>query len=310
MIYALLYGFFRLFFNYRVSKYFRKYAFSGVFLYIMYEGNVEQFAFFFFSECKNLFSANLSHKMANVLMIYFFFLLIVFSIGGLLWFYYHYRKLCKYFLEESKENNMEAVIIESLERSVFPLVFGCVHALFLDNLPLQTGILFAVEALYFTAKCFSLRSKTPDSKFKIVFLTVTSLCRIAFIISFYLYESTHQPQVIDTVHYQLVWVYLLSWLAEFIHDCLVACWEVCTAVGRNVCRREDESGKSGKSEKGDDKDQGQSFLKVRDGKVISRTHGASKFKKTNNTECNITMTKKVRIATEEDLLFKSPRPPL
>lgn len=93
---------FRTLFNYRISKYLRKYAFSGIFLFIIYEGNVEQFAFYFFSECKTLFSINFSHKIANVIMIYFFFLMLVFSIGGLLWFFYHYRKLVKYFMEDSK----------------------------------------------------------------------------------------------------------------------------------------------------------------------------------------------------------------
>ena len=44
-------------------------------------------------------------------MIYFFFILIVFSVAGLLFCAYHYRKLVKYFMEDSKETNMEAVIL-------------------------------------------------------------------------------------------------------------------------------------------------------------------------------------------------------
>ena len=102
---------FKALFNYRISKYIRKYAFYGILLFIIYEGNIEQFAFYFFSECKNLFSFNFSHKIANVLMIYFFFFLIIFSVGGLLFFTFHYRKLVKYFLEDSKENNMGAVVL-------------------------------------------------------------------------------------------------------------------------------------------------------------------------------------------------------
>ena len=82
-------------------------------------------------ECKNLFSANFSHKILNVLMIYFFFFLVVFSIGGLIFFFYHYRKLVKYFLEDSEKFTLGAVFLESLERSIFPLILGAVHALFL-----------------------------------------------------------------------------------------------------------------------------------------------------------------------------------
>ena len=89
---------FRLLFNYRLSKYIRKYSFSGMLLLIIYEGNVEQFSFYFFNECKTLFSLNFSHKLANVALIFFFFFLIVFCVGGLLWFTFNYRKLVKYFL--------------------------------------------------------------------------------------------------------------------------------------------------------------------------------------------------------------------
>jgi hypothetical protein len=78
------------------------------------------------------------------LVVYFFFLMLVFSTGGLLWFFYHYSKLIKYFLEDSKKSNIEAVVIESLERGVYPLVFGCIHALFIENLSLQTLILFCL----------------------------------------------------------------------------------------------------------------------------------------------------------------------
>ena len=108
LLFSLL---FRLLFNFRVSKYFRKYAFYGLFLLILYEGNVEQFAFFFFSECRNLFSANLSHKLANIFLIYFFFLTIAFSVGGLFFYFYNYRKLVKYFLEDSERYNIQAVVI-------------------------------------------------------------------------------------------------------------------------------------------------------------------------------------------------------
>ena len=186
--YFLMACIFKVLFNYRISKYIRKYSFYGIFLFIVYEGNVEQFAFYFFTECRNLFSANFSHKIANVVMIYFFFMMIIFSVGGLLFFTFHYRKLVKYFLEDSKESNMEAVVIESLERSVFPLVFGCVHALLIDSLFTQTLVLAGIELCYFLAKAYTLRSVTPKYKFKTVLLLVTSLLRMIFIFTFYLFE--------------------------------------------------------------------------------------------------------------------------
>ena len=106
LTYTILLLIFRALFNYRISKYVRKYAFYGILLLIIYEGNVEQFTFFFFNECRNLFSLNIQHKLANVFMIYFFFLMLVFSVGGLLFFTFNYRKLVKYFLDDSETVNI------------------------------------------------------------------------------------------------------------------------------------------------------------------------------------------------------------
>jgi hypothetical protein len=47
--YILLSLIFRALFNYRVSKYLRKYSFYGTMLFVIYEGNIEQFSFYFFS---------------------------------------------------------------------------------------------------------------------------------------------------------------------------------------------------------------------------------------------------------------------
>ena len=63
---------------------------------------------------------NFSHKIANVLMIYFFFMLVLFSVEGLLFCLFHLSKLVKYFIEDSKTVSIKAIVIESLERSVYP----------------------------------------------------------------------------------------------------------------------------------------------------------------------------------------------
>ena len=49
LTYFLFQLIFKTLFNYRISKYFRKYAFYGILMFIIYEGNIEQFSFYFFS---------------------------------------------------------------------------------------------------------------------------------------------------------------------------------------------------------------------------------------------------------------------
>ena len=224
--YVLFLWLFKALFNYRISKYIRKYAFYGILLFIIYEGNIEQFAFYFFRECQNLFSFNFSHKISNVLMIYFFFLLIVFSVGGLLFFTFHYKKLIKYFLEDSKESNMGAVLFQSLERAIFPLAFGCVHALLLQHLFIQTIVLFVIESCYLASKMWVMRTVIPLYKFKVVMCALSSLVRLCFIVTFYLYEMQNYPGLINLVHKDLVILYIIFWLVEFLHDCIVFLWDI------------------------------------------------------------------------------------
>ena len=111
LIYVIFSLAFRLLFNYRISKYIRKYSFYGVLFLIIYEGNVEQFTYYFFSECRLLFSATFTHKMGRVFMLLFFFFLLVFSVSGLTWFWFHYRKLVKYFMEDCKIVSLEAIFL-------------------------------------------------------------------------------------------------------------------------------------------------------------------------------------------------------
>jgi hypothetical protein len=109
-------------------------------------------------------------------------------------------------------------LIESVERSVFPLLFGCLHALLIDNLGLQSIALSLLEICYFYARLFALRSKATKNRFKVVMLAFSSLLRIVLILTLYLYESEGNPTIMNLVHYDLVWTYLICWGAESIYD--------------------------------------------------------------------------------------------
>ena len=117
----------------------------------------------------------------------FFFPLVLFCVGGLTWFLAHYKELAKYFMEDRKDTSLKAILLESLEKSVFPLILGAVHALFLDSLFVQTIVLFTVEACYFAVKLLVLRSGVNEYRFKVAMLSVTSLLRLVLIVTLYLY---------------------------------------------------------------------------------------------------------------------------
>ena len=120
-------------------------------------------------------------------MLLFFFPLLVSSVCGLTFFLVHYKKLVKYFMEDCRKVSLLAILLESLEKGIFPLIFGSIHALLLENLLAQTITLGAVEAAYFCVKLVTLGSGTAKYHFKVVMLSLTSLLRLVLIATFYLY---------------------------------------------------------------------------------------------------------------------------
>ena len=121
-------------------------------------------------------------------------------------------------MADSNESNMGAAIIESLERSVYPFIFGSVHALFLDSLGLQTIILACVETLYVSVRLYALRTTIPQIKLKVTTMMVSSFIRLGFIFSFYLYERYEYPSIINSIHFDMVWIYIACWVLEFLCD--------------------------------------------------------------------------------------------
>ena len=77
---------------------------------------------------------------------------------------------------------------------------------------------------------FTLRSVTPRYKFKVVMCAVSSLLRLGFIVTFYMYEHYNSPEIMNMVHYDMVLLYLICWIVEFLHDCVVFVVEIKEAV--------------------------------------------------------------------------------
>lgn len=212
LLYGLLSLVFRALFNHRVSRYFRKYSFYGILLLIVYEGSVEQFTFYFLEECKLFFSGTFSHKLANLFIVYFFFLTLFFSVGGLIWFKFHYKSLVKYFTEEYKSITLYLLTLETLEKSVFPFLFGAAHSLLLHNLPVQTIVLGCIEVCYLIGKVAWLKALGVLFKWKVGLLGTTSMLRMILIVTLYLYQANDAPAIINRVHHIVVWLYLICWI--------------------------------------------------------------------------------------------------
>jgi hypothetical protein len=65
------------------------------------------------------------------------------------------------------------------------------------------------------------------------------MLRLWFIVTFYLYEHYNNPSIMDMVHYDMVLLYLICWLVEFLHDCVVFVAEIKEAVS-GFCKVEEK----------------------------------------------------------------------
>jgi uncharacterized membrane protein len=147
--------------------------------------------------------------MSNIVMVVFFFVLVVFVIGGMLWFRFHYRKLTKYFVEDFDVSAF-SVVLESFERSIFPLLFGSIHILLIEDLFLQTTFLGILEVSYLSVRLICIRSSEAHRRLKIWFSVTASLLRLSFIFTFYFYESRDQPVLINYIHMNTIVIYLIN----------------------------------------------------------------------------------------------------
>ena len=90
-----------------------------------------------------------------------------------------------------------------------------------------------------------LSSSTPSYKFKVVMFTLTSLIRLAFIFTFYKYEAEGHPSIINLVHHDLVGLFLIFWLFEFLHDVVVVLFDMIGMTNWGVKKKKKGSSKKG-----------------------------------------------------------------
>lgn len=180
-------------------------------------------------------------------MLMFFFLLIVFVIGGMLWFRFHYRKLTKYFVEDF-EVSVFSIVLESFERSIFPLLFGSIHILLMDNLKLQTILLLILEISYLSVRIICIRSLQVQRRFKIWFSVSGSFLRLSFIATFYAYETENHPVMINYIHLNTIVIYLINGFMEFLEEIFNSAKELKESLRKWCNKKKDEKKNKQKEE--------------------------------------------------------------
>jgi hypothetical protein len=123
---------FYLLFRYRISIFFRPFAFFLFLIPMILDGNLQSFFFLMFSQRFLLFSVNIIDKYLNIINCFIYFIIFWFSFATSFLAYSLYKKLTKYILDNWRVcmGGLYAYCICNVGRM---LVFGYLHNLLRFN---------------------------------------------------------------------------------------------------------------------------------------------------------------------------------
>ena len=143
IVYGILFGTFHLIKSRPVSRLIRKYSFSGIFFFMLLDGNFESLTYFTMKQLRIFFSADSVHKITNILLLYFYFAVCFICVGSLLWMRCIYKSRIVYLLENRRESNL-GLTCYIIDNGLIAVIFGTLHQLLLTypNAQLAALILF------------------------------------------------------------------------------------------------------------------------------------------------------------------------
>lgn len=172
---------FRFLFHYPVSKIFRKFDIWGCLFIILFDGNIQQFAFYSTSEWKNIFFFSFGDKWTKVCIVCFGFILVAVSVGGFLIAFGMYGKLNRHLVDNNR-NSLRGVYFLLLQNGLRNFLFGMLHSA-LRPLPYMAIIvvLLSAELLFTLLFVLSFTFRIYKNASFMWFTIIISLIRILLI---------------------------------------------------------------------------------------------------------------------------------
>ena len=175
---------FRLFFHFRISLFFRPFAFWPIYAIMFLEGNVQFLTFLFSYEVRNLFAFDFLEKasLGFTLLLYFF--IFFFGAGAFFVFKEYYGPLTKYFLDNI-HLDLKGVCYFSICIEYKNILLGFLHGFFDDRYMLKLCLLLITELTLFSYSASLLRKKMCFYyKTKVWINQNATLARMGLIITF------------------------------------------------------------------------------------------------------------------------------
>jgi hypothetical protein len=183
--FLLLRVIFTLLFKYPISRFLRKFDLWGYFLIIIFDGNVQQFAFYLTAELRNVFYFSFGDQCLKAAILLFGFLLVTISVGGFIIAYGIYGKLNKYLVDNNR-NNLKGNAAIVLQYGLRNILLGILHSI-LRPLPYKTllSILISTELLFLVIFIISIAFMAYRSLKLIWIYLLLAFIRILLIFTFF-----------------------------------------------------------------------------------------------------------------------------
>lgn len=203
---------FRLTYQYPISQLLRKFDLWGYLPLLLFDGNIQQFAFYTTSEWQHIFFFEGSQKVIKLGSLLFGVMMVIGSTGGYLLTYGFYGKINRYLIDNNK-NCLSGNAYILLQYGLRNLILGILHSV-LRPLEYQTmlGILFSVEVTFFIIFVVSVFAKSYKIVSFIWFYLALTLIRIILIFTLFWDYEAENADMIELAQCTLIIVMILVYL--------------------------------------------------------------------------------------------------
>jgi hypothetical protein len=212
---------FRITFNFKLSVAFRKYCFLGLIFFMLFEGNLEEFVFYYFLECLTLFSANATHRLVNVFILSFGFMMFFYTFGCFFFFYYYYGKKGKCLFQDYRFT-FYSFLAAAVESGIITFFSGAIQSLLFNDLLIETILLVSMEIQWIAIRIWLLHQSVYLFRRRVVINIIDNVLRIIFLLTLYWYQLGGDEYLQNNAHFCILFAYLGTWALETVCTLFIA----------------------------------------------------------------------------------------
>lgn len=207
---------FKILFRFKISQFLRKFNFVGFLFVLLFEGNVQQFAFFLGFEWQNAFFISFPTKLLKSSVVLFGFTVVSFSICCYFVCYAFYRKLNKYIADNNK-NCLSGIALLLIQNGLRNFALGLTHSLLRDaEYEMLLLSVFSIEVISLALFVYSANNfyyKKVHSIWIYIFMT---FIRLLLISTFFIDFENINESIIENTQIGIILLMIFIYFGSII----------------------------------------------------------------------------------------------